>query len=51
MSSIGNETKEGKARLKMLGLGDEVPNFTCETQVSSFHFVLLFCVYFLVDVQ
>ena len=32
-ATIGNDKTETKARLHMLGLGDEIPNFTCQTQV------------------
>tara|TARA_B100000795_G_C22782696_1_gene433134 strand:+ start:31 stop:195 length:165 start_codon:yes stop_codon:yes gene_type:complete len=34
MSGIGNEKQEKQSRMQMLGLGDEVPNFTCKTQVG-----------------
>jgi peroxiredoxin len=32
---ITSEQKDDKARQSLLGLGDEVPNFTCQTQLGS----------------
>jgi hypothetical protein len=37
---ITSEQKDDKARQSLLGLGDEVPNFTCQTQVRRLYIFL-----------